>query len=225
MHKVNIGGALAMYKENIIEEIKATKLSKEQEGILIGEFYVANMNLISLIAKDMCLSQEDYYDCIQLGYDAIVDAVKVYNPGKFSFLSYFRRTFKHKIYLHNLEFKYPMRIKSPGNAKTFDTQFVYYGVIANDLYNCDDFTSFSDACYTAENKIMSETIIEIVKNELNPLQYAVIYEMFWCNMTKKQIAVHHKITYNDVRSVYFKSLRVLRKNNRLQHIANDMFGI
>lgn len=211
-----------MYREDIIETIQSGELGNGDREQLVGEFYSANLSLIHVIAQEQCLTSDDYYDCLQLGYDAIHDALKVYKPGKYSFLSYFRRAFKHRCYLYNLEFRYPVRIKSPNEASNFNYTFISYGT---DPVVAEDYCEYSSNCYEAENKIMHECIIAQMKQDLNSLQYLVLVEVFWGNMTKKAIAEKFSWSVKAVRNAYISGLNKLKKNKKLQRIANDMYGI
>ena len=214
-----------MYKEELIYQLKSQNITHEVENDIIGEFISENLNLIYAMAREQCLSTDDYYDCVQLSYDALQDAVKAYSPGKYSFLSYFRRAFKHKIYFYNLEFKYPMRIKSPCHASEFSFEFIEMEKVAESEYLNDTYYEYSNSCFIAEQGLLRDTIIKILQSELNDKQFRVIVSVFWENMTKKQIAERLQMPYATVRSIYYKSLSVLRRNWDLQRIAIDMYGI
>lgn len=218
-----------MFREQIVLDIKNNQYDPEYEKQLIGELYSANLNLIHIIAKEQCLTSEDYYDYMQLGYDALLDTIKVYNPASsFSFLSYFRRIFKHKIYLFNLEFRYPMRIKSPQLLNGVDFHIKSYGVNPETECSIEDayhYTAVDSVCYDIESRMMQSTILSILKYELSATQFSVLYKIFWCNETKSEIACALGLTYSQVRCCYVSALRKLRRNTEMQHIAKDMYGI
>lgn len=216
-----------MYKEYLIEEVTKDEIPEKRKQDLLGEFYSTNLSLIGKIAHEQSLSMNDYYDYMQLGYTALVDSIKVYDPkSKFSFLSYFRRTFKHKIYLFNLEFQYPLRIKSYTGIKDFNITFSSYGVSPEYLQSDNDaFCNVDSQYYTIENKIMTDTILSILKDELDNFQLTVFIKIFWDRMSKNEIATMYNVPYKEVRRAYDTGIRKLRHNNALRHIAIDMFGL
>lgn len=214
-----------MYKEELIYQLKSQEMSHAVENDLLSEFITANLNLIYTMAREQCLSDTDYYDCVQLAYDALLDAIKAYSPDKYSFLSYFRRAFKHKIYFYNLEFKYPVRIKSPCHASDFAFEFIEIGDVSESVCYDGTYYDYSDSCYNAEQKLIRDSIIKIISSELNYIQLKVIVSVFWENMTKKQVATKLNMTYASVRSTYYKSLSILSKNVDLKRIAIDMYGM
>ena len=215
-----------MYDENLIPQIKA-ETDNTVKLQLVEKMYISNLHLIRAIASEQSISQDDFYDYLQLGYSAMVDAVNVYSASSnFSFLSYFRRIFKHKIYLFNLEFRYPFRIKSRESLSNYSNLFTSYGTnLQDDLLPGDHYNDVDLNCYCTEIRIMSETIISILKDELDSVQFSVIVETFWYSMTKNEIAIKHSTSYSRVRCIYFAALRKLRKNKSLYYIASDMFGI
>lgn len=215
-----------MYKEYLLKTIKAPNTEPTYERQLIGEFYTANLNLIHSMAINQSLSSEDYYDYMQIGYEALVDTIDAYDfDSKFSFLSYFRRIFKHKIYLFNLEFRYPMRIKSYETFKTFDVEIVPFDDSAESYFLDFEYYKLNLVCYQVENELMTFSIIKVLKEELTPIQYYVIYAIYWRNRTKRMIASELGLSYNKIRNAHTKALSRLRNNKDIKRIAKDMFGI
>lgn len=217
-----------MYKYEIIETIKKQNPDAHTKLAMIGDFYTANLNLIKCIARKQCLTKDDYYDYLQLGYDALITAVDAYKlDSSFTFLSFFRRSFKHRIFMYNLEFQYPLRIKNPYVFKSYDVEFAHYGVFPTDstLGKIDCYHRYDTECLYAENEIMSKSIINILKAELDKIQFFVIVSIFWQNKTKKKVASEMNLSFSNVRYIYTSALRRLRKNADLRHIASDMFGI
>ena len=76
-----------MYDENLIPQIKA-ETDNTVKLQLVEKMYISNLHLIRAIASEQSISQDDFYDYLQLGYSAMVDAVDVYSASSnFSFLS------------------------------------------------------------------------------------------------------------------------------------------
>lgn len=215
-----------MYKEYLLNDITNDEVSPEDKQHMIAEFYKSNLSLIGKMAHDQSISIHDYNEYMQLSYSALLDTIKVYNPdSNFSFLSYFRRTFKHKIYLFNLEFQYPVRIKSSTYVKDFHLSFTSYGVTPDQLTLTDRFAALDAHYLQVENQIMSDTIRSILYSELTLFQYTVFSSIFWGNMTKNDVAAKYNKSYSYVRHVYTSGIRKLRRNNALRNLAKDMFGI
>lgn len=213
-----------MYNEYLIIEIqKESEPSKRQA--LIGMFYKSNLNLISMIAKEQSLSREDYYDYMQLGYDALLTALGAYrDKSAFPFLSYFRRSFKHEIYKFNLEFHSPMRVKSPWYFKDYKCDYVSFEQSAQQG-NFESYYEYDDAFKLLEDKMLHETLLKIMHNSLNSFQFYVLFEIFWGNQSKKAVAAKLQCNENQVRYAYTTALRTLKKLDSIKCIACDLFGI
>ncbi len=218
-----------MYKLEIIDKVKCETLDNETRNNLLGEFYTANFGIIHNIAVEQCISRNDYYDFMQIGWDALVTAVDAYSTKSvFSFLAFFRRTFKHMIFMHNLEFKYPMRIKNANAYRDNEYSFVSYGVLS-DSY-CDGMPDSVYSCmdehlYEAENCLLRQAIITVLRESLSALQFDVIFKIFWENKCKRQVSEEIGLTYSQIRHAYTSALAQLRDNIELRRIAVDMFGI
>lgn len=217
-----------MYKEYLINQIKSESISKSERITLLGEFYVANLNLIHIMAKEQSISTADFYDYMQLGYDALQVAVRVYEPeSRYSFLSFFRRAFKHEIYKFNLEFHNPVRIKSPSYVKDFNMTFISYGSAVDEecLNSTDEYQLWADTCLEVENSLLSKLLHDELQACLSSFQLLVITEIFWNNRTKRQISCRYHKSLGSIRYAYSSAMKKLRKNATLRRVALDMFGI
>lgn len=213
-----------MTNEYLIQEIHNEECA-ERKRDLIGRFYTDNIGLISVIAKAQTLSAADYYDYMQLGYAALLTALRSYtNESSYPFLSYFRRAFKHEIYKFNLEFHNPMRIKSPWYFKDCEISSISLeqGMTESQIV---DFCVYDDAFKEAEDALLSSTMQSIMRASLNSTQYFVIVEIFWGGNSKKQVAKKIGCTENAVRYAYSTALKSLRQEKGMKCIARDLFGI
>ena len=62
-----------MYDENLIPQIKA-ETDNTVKLQLVEKMYISNLHLIRAIASEQSISQDDFYDYLQLGYSALADA-------------------------------------------------------------------------------------------------------------------------------------------------------
>ena len=58
-----------MYDENLIPQIKA-ETDNTVKLQLVEKMYISNLHLIRAIASEQSISQDDFYDYLQLGYSA-----------------------------------------------------------------------------------------------------------------------------------------------------------
>ena len=202
--------------QELVDKIKNSENVKQNMLLLYNE----NKNFLFYMASVLKVSAESLDDFMQLGYLALVQAVRTYNR-MYSFSYYYSLYIRHEYYEYHLRMHFPVRVSHSFYKNNLDKSPLLTASVSLDY--CTG-ASFHEDSFE-ESSLVRIEVWTVVRDCVTELNYYIVQQRYINQRTFEDIGNELGIGKDRVRKRLVRCLAKLHDNKRLQEIALDYFNI